>query len=518
MLVKHEMIPCPFQETSYTAITLNHKSNSTRREKNHSLFHWSTSTSPEVLIPPLMHWTKAASIIFGTVLGQEICGDWPNGKQHQGLIICGQKCGEVCQATSKWGEAKWRKRKNQSSRLPENFDVFDSSNPRMRNSRRSSKMHRGNLRSQQHLLCLVKMWMAESMGRPVAGTMITSRNWRVSWKQRNRRDCVWKGLYQGFSKTLVQEKRIILCNVAIWYTNWIRCLKQWKYLKPKQPWTKMGKTWENFGVESDQGQKQIWSERRSKQVHCASLMDFCHLKNAEIEKNDQKYQGRVVLRGDIVKHDSDSYAAFTEQESSASQMTAGKVMDIISRLSGCAGQAADAVSAYTSKNGRCSQFSKIPKSECPDTWIRLPRHKWPKSWSSMEDPIVLLKRNLYGHPLAGLLWERQFVNILLQHGWEKVSNWECLFVHREKGLFLSVCVDDIQLAGKKQDIVPLWTVLNKEVDLENQLLSLIMYNWAALRHCEIGKEIVENCRTMFESRISARMCRASSRRSIGLHK
>ena len=41
---------------------------------------------------------------------------------------------------------------------------------------------------------------------------------------------------------------------------------------------------------------------------------------------------------------------------------------------------------------------KISKSECPDIWIRLPRHKWPKSWSSMEDPVVLLERNLYGHP------------------------------------------------------------------------------------------------------------------------
>ena len=33
--------------------------------------------------------------------------------------------------------------------------------------------------------------------------------------------------------------------------------------------------------------------------------------------------------------------------SPASQMTAAKVMDIISRLPGCARQAADAVSAYT---------------------------------------------------------------------------------------------------------------------------------------------------------------------------
>ena len=92
---------------------------------------------------------------------------------------------------------------------------------------------------------------------------------------------------------------------------------------------------------------------------------------------------------------------------------------------------------------------KIPKSECPDIWIRLPRHKWPKSWSSMEDPVVPLERNLYGHPLAGLLWERQFEKILLQHAWEKVSNWECLFVHRQKGLFLSVYVDDIKIGWKE---------------------------------------------------------------------
>ena len=94
-------------------------------------------------------------------------------------------------------------------------------------------------------------------------------------------------------------------------------------------------------------------------------------------------------------------------------MTAAKVMDIISRLPGCDGQAADAVSAYTQvKMENAHKLLKIPKSECPDIWIRLPRHKWPKSWSSIEDPVVPLERNLYGHPLAGLLWERQFEKIL----------------------------------------------------------------------------------------------------------
>ena len=171
--------------------------------------------------------------------------------------------------------------------------------------------------------------------------------------------------------------------------------------------------------------KEVIDEARTTgaKVHFASLMDMCHLKNAELEAKHQKYKGRVVLQGDIVKDDSVSYAVFTEQGSSASRMTAAKIMDIISRLPGCDGQAADAVSAYAQvKMEDAHKLLKIPKSECPDKWIRLPRHKWPKSWSSMEDPVVPLERNLYGHPSAGLLWERQFDKILLQHSWEKVSN------------------------------------------------------------------------------------------------
>ena len=91
-------------------------------------------------------------------------------------------------------------------------------------------------------------------------------------------------------------------------------------------------------------------------------MDICHLKNAELEAKHQKYKGRVVLGGDIVKDNSGSYAVFTEQGSPASQMTAAKITDIISRLPGCDGQAADAVSAYTQvKNGRRSQIIENSK-------------------------------------------------------------------------------------------------------------------------------------------------------------
>ena len=106
--------------------------------------------------------------------------------------------------------------------------------------------------------------------------------------------------------------------------------------------------------------------------------------------------------------------------------------------------------------------------------------------------------------LAGLSWERQFEKILLKYGCENVSNWECSFVHFEKRLFLSVYVDDIKLAGKKQNIDPMWKVLNKEVDLGEPTSFLDHENLGCTqRQCEISKDIVDSYRTMFESRISA---------------
>ena len=167
--------------------------------------------------------------------------------------------------------------------------------------------------------------------------------------------------------------------------------KEWKKLENLPAWD----------VRKVKSKKEVVKEAQKNinEVHFASLTDSCHLKNSESKPQVQKYKGRVVLRGHIVKDDSGDFAVFTEQGSSASQMTAAKVMDIIFRLPGCAGQAADAVSAYTQvKMEDAPTLLKIPKSECPDIWMRLPKHKWPKSWSSMEDPVVLLERKLIRTP------------------------------------------------------------------------------------------------------------------------
>ena len=87
-------------------------------------------------------------------------------------------------------------------------------------------------------------------------------------------------------------------------------------------------------------------------------------------------------------------------------------MDIISRLPGCNGQAADAVSAYTQVQLEdAHKLLKIPKSECPDNWIRLPRHKWPKIMVQHGRPsrssCTKSVRSSFGRTVMGkAIWER----------------------------------------------------------------------------------------------------------------
>ena len=113
--------------------------------------------------------------------------------------------------------------------------------------------------------------------------------------------------------------------------------KEWKKLETIPAWD----------VRKVKSKKEVIKEaqKNNNKVSFASLMDLCNLKNSELEPQLKKYKGRNVLRGDIVKYDSGAYAVFTEQGSSASQMTAAKVMDVIARLPDCDGQAADAISA-----------------------------------------------------------------------------------------------------------------------------------------------------------------------------
>ena len=78
------------------------------------------------------------------------------------------------------------------------------------------------------------------------------------------------------------------------------------------------------------------------------------------------------------------------------------------------------------------------------------------------------------------------------------------FVNRAKGLFLSVHVDDIKLAGKTENIEPTWKILMEDVDVGEPTSFLDHVHLdCTQRECQISIYIVTNCRDMFVSRISA---------------
>ena len=69
-----------------------------------------------------------------------------------------------------------------------------------------------------------------------------------------------------------------------------------------------------------------------------------------------------------MKDDTGGYAVSTEQEASASHMTAAKVLGTMSRLPSMSEEANDAVSAHTQvKMSDAYRLLKLPETECPTT-------------------------------------------------------------------------------------------------------------------------------------------------------
>ena len=105
---------------------------------------------------------------------------------------------------------------------------------------------------------------------------------------------------------------------------------------------------------------------------------------------------------------------------------------------------------------------KNSKWECQGSV--LPRHKRPKSWSSMIDPVGFL--DFYGHPFSGLLWKDNSRKNLSDHGWRKAPNWECFFLWIvTKEYFICICGQHMDWQGRKKIMFFFIEVLIRKVDL-----------------------------------------------------
>ena len=189
----------------------------------------------------------------------------------------------------------------------------------MQSSRKLSKMRGESWKFRCHQPCLARSG-EESTRKPVALLAHARQNTHASLKaDESVRKRVGGTVHKDHEDHNAEKGINSLSHYNLVHEFILMRQAMKKYQLRKLQWKKNGKILYNNGMAADESQKQ------------KEVID----------------EGRVVLRGDIVKDDSGSYTAFTEEGSSASQMTAATVMDVNAKLPGCAVQAADAVSAYT---------------------------------------------------------------------------------------------------------------------------------------------------------------------------
>ena len=220
-------------------------------------------------------------------------------------------------------------------------------------------------------------------------------------------------------------------------------------------WTRLIK--ETFDWKNPRGYRDVQreAEAANMSIHFAQLLQLIGLKHSELDKKFQKWKGRVVIKGDQMKDQAYQAAIFQELSSSASLMSASKMLDIIGHMPGMSLAQADAIQAYPQAN-----------LGGPPTWVVIPPERRPATWKNLHKPVVRLVRALYGHPLAGVYWEKHCRAALVKVGFRPMLDWESCYLHDELSLVLSVYVDDFKLAGPTENMNQGWKLISKHLDIE----------------------------------------------------
>ena len=111
----------------------------------------------------------------------------------------------------------------------------------------------------------------------------------------NPQECVWKNLYHIIMRTILQENG----DNSLQYYNLVhKFIPMPQAMKIPAAKAAVDKEWEKlekisaWNLTKVRSKKEVIDEARTNgiKVHFASLMDICHLKNAELETKHQKYK------------------------------------------------------------------------------------------------------------------------------------------------------------------------------------------------------------------------------------
>ena len=217
----------------------------------------------------------------------------------------------------------------------------------------------------------------------------------------------------------------------------------------------------------DESDPQEWAtvRRADPRAMCGRVFAIMGEKAAErnLPPEQRIYKARVVFAGNAIQTSSGvpAHELFQEVSSAPAAMMTVRSLLAACALRGLDPKVRDAAQAYIQ--------SSIDGDGRPATWIRLPRAWWPPEWFHADgspkfvDPVIRLRKALYGHPEAGALWEKHLKKILTELGWSPLDSHPGFWVHIETGALLAVYVDDLLLGAPADKEKRLWDDLASRV-------------------------------------------------------
>ena len=161
-------------------------------------------------------------------------------------------------------------------------------------------------------------------------------------------------------------------------------------------------------------------------IHIGSMFELLYLKHSELAYDKQKLKGRVVFLGDRVRDQHGMAAVFEALASSPAGIEVARFVDTYGLMATDGTmhtiEQADTEQAYT----QAKLDTKNP------TFARVPHHMR-KSWMKPGVTYVMpLIKALYGHPQAGVFWERRLHAALLKLDFVVLGScgeWRSVYFH-----------------------------------------------------------------------------------------
>ncbi|WP_288992781.1 hypothetical protein, partial [uncultured Marinobacter sp.] len=182
-----------------------------------------------------------------------------------------------------------------------------------------------------------------------------------------------------------------------------------------------------------------------------------------------KYKARGVLAGNSIQSKgTPAHELFTEVAQTPASLVSARAALAAGALKGHRGTVRDATTAYL----QASLKTHYPSGEAmPTQWVRLPRTWWPKDWfekdgvsSKYYDPVVRLKKALYGHPESEAIWDEHLGSRLRKEGWLPVLNQPGCWHHSATSSSLVVYVDDLLMISAPEHEEALWAGIEKHIN------------------------------------------------------